>query len=260
MIKTIQFWYVIFITEFTYGAIINIKRYIFDNISGMFSLYLIFLAMFYGLKNFGGPLFSAQRLDALIIGYILWTFALLAYSGVAQALMTEAQVGTLEQLYLSPAGFNKRLFCRLIFSYIYGFILVLIIFFLTMLTTGRWFSLPWFKVFFILSISLLSVVGIGYIMGGLAIVFKRMNSALNIMQFMLIGFVYADGYPLSGFSFLPYSPGANAIAHMVVGKETIPLWWFAYVTINSLVYFFLGMGIYSLFERRAMRLNILSEY
>lgn len=243
-----------------YREYIYLKRYFFDNLSSMISIYIVFLAMFFGLKHFGGSFVDAQNLDMVIIGYFLWTFAAITYSDIAYNLMTESQLGTLEQLYLSPAKFDKRMLCRIIASYISSFIFTLFILYLTMLTTGRWITIPWIKVFMVLTLSLLSMSGIGYIMGGLAIVFKRMASVLGILQFAFILLVSLDAYPINGFSFLPYAAGANTIIHLVIDKATIPVWWYGFIALNSLTYFFMGTAIYKLFEMRAMRLNLLSEY
>lgn len=41
---------------------------------------------------------SGESLEGLVVGFLVWTFAIAAYSDLSWELMREAQQGTLEQL------------------------------------------------------------------------------------------------------------------------------------------------------------------
>jgi ABC-2 type transport system permease protein len=57
-------------------------------------------------------------LDAIIVGFLVWTFALFAYSAFAQEMLSEAQEGTLEQLYMSSVGFTWVCLLRIVSSFL----------------------------------------------------------------------------------------------------------------------------------------------
>jgi ABC-type polysaccharide/polyol phosphate export permease len=72
--------------------------------------------------------------------------------------------------------------------------------------------------------------------------------------------VSLPAYPLNVFSFLPFTAGAYMINRMVVYGENFPLSWYLFIFAISLFYFFLGFGIFKLFEKKARRLNLLGQY
>lgn len=52
----------------------------------------------------GSAEFPGDRLDAIIIGYVLWIVVLFVVFDIASNLQIESQIGTLEQVFLSPFG------------------------------------------------------------------------------------------------------------------------------------------------------------
>lgn len=86
--------------------LIELKRYPLNTLSSLATLYIVFLILFTGARyaqGLGVNLFG-EGLEGLVVGYLVWTFAIIAYSDLSWELMREAQQGTLEQLYMSPRG------------------------------------------------------------------------------------------------------------------------------------------------------------
>ncbi len=239
---------------------IKAKRYGFDTLSRLLMTYFVFIAIFYGLKFMTGPTLNGGKLDELIIGYILWTFAVSAYFENSYDLAEESTIGTLEQLHLAPIGFHTIVLFRMISGYLLSIIYNISVLYLTMLTTGRWLDLPIFNFLLIVTLAIPSIYGIGYIFGGLALVYKKIESSLMLIQFILILFVSLPAWPLQKTSFLPFTAGAHSINRMVVYGESFPVWWYFFILGISLFYFFLGLGIFKLFETKARRLNLLGQY
>ena len=123
---------------------IKLKRYAFNTLSGLVTLYLIFLLIFAGAKyaqGFGINLFG-ESLEGLVVGFLVWTFALSAYSDLSWSIMREAQQGTLEQLYMCPFGFRFVSFAWIVSSFLTTFVFSGTLLFLMMVTTGKYLRLP----------------------------------------------------------------------------------------------------------------------
>ncbi|RLA62537.1 MAG: hypothetical protein DRQ88_13415 [Epsilonproteobacteria bacterium] len=239
---------------------IKAKRYFFDTLSRILITYLVFIAIFYGLQYMTGPSLDGKKLDELLIGYIMWTFAVSAYFENSFDISEESTIGTLEQLYLAPIGFHIIIFFRMISGYLFSIFYNVSVLYLTMLTTGHWIELPIFHFLLIITLAIPSIYGIGYIFGGLALVYKKIENSLNVVQFALILLVALPAWPIQPSSFLPFAAGAHSINRMVVEKIDFPLWWYFFIAANSLVYFLIGMSIFKIFETRAKKFNLLGQY
>ena len=207
-----------------------------------------------------GPNLNGGKLDELIIGYIMWSFAMAAYFENANDIAEESTIGTLEQLHLAPVGFHAVIFFRMIAGYFLSVFYNISVLYLTMLTTGRWLDLPIFKFLLIVTLAIPSIYGIGYVFAGLALVYKKIQNSLILVQFILIAFVSLPAWPIRGTSFLPFTSGAHSINRMVVHGEEFPIWWYFFILGISLFYFFAGMAIFKIFETKARRLNLLGQY
>jgi ABC-2 type transport system permease protein len=240
------------------------KRYGFNLLSSIVSIYIIFLIIFLGYRSVGSgqPSFG-QNIEGLIVGFSLWIFSLSAFSGLSWELMQEARAGTLEQLYLCPYGF--KLFS--IFWAAGGFILNLLfqvpILLSLMITTGRWLHIDLLSILPLLLVSILSVYGIGYMTGGLALVYKRIQAFFQILQFVFIAFIAAPVSKVPLLKLLPLSLGTHLIRKVMVNR--IPIWKLPaqdllILVLVSFFYYLLGLGLYSYFERIARERGLLGQF
>lgn len=82
---------------------IQFTRYSTEAVSGVIVTTAVFYGLFLSARYIAGPsLQFGNRLDAIIIGYVLWALVLFIMTDIAGSLQAEAQTGTLEQLFLSP--------------------------------------------------------------------------------------------------------------------------------------------------------------
>ena len=72
-----------------------------------------------------------------------------------------------------------RSIANLFLNIIFCFLLLVVI----MLTTGYWLNLNLISLVVIILIGIFSIFGISLILGGLAVIFKQINSFLNIIQY-----------------------------------------------------------------------------
>ncbi|MCI2426462.1 ABC transporter permease, partial [Candidatus Acetothermia bacterium] len=129
---------VLFKTMFKWEFII-MRRYLFNMLSALISIYILFLLIFLGVRALGGgaPGFGGT-LDAIVVGFLVWIFALFTYGNFAGGMIREAQEGTLEQLYMSSVGFIWVSLFRSMSSFLITLIFNITLLILMMATTGRW--------------------------------------------------------------------------------------------------------------------------
>lgn len=256
--------YLVLFLEILKKEFIIWKRYLFNSLGSLITIYFVFLLIFMGYSGIarGNPDFGSG-LEGLVVGYLLWVFALMTYSDISYSIRAESQEGTLEQLYMSPFGFTLVAGFRLISSFFLNFIFITVLLVAMVLTTSRSLHLDLLSIMPLLIITLLGIAGIGFLFGGLTLLFKRVESYLQIVQFLLIGLVAAPvgKYPL--FKCLPAALGASLIREVMVDEKSITafLWSdFLFLLCNSLFYLLLGYLVFKWCERRAMFKGLLGHY
>ncbi|MEX1033147.1 MAG: hypothetical protein WDZ30_07280 [Cellvibrionaceae bacterium] len=255
----IGFWWLAFTNEARF-ALTMLRRYLFDTLVGLLAVYILFLVVFLGLKLFLGGELATERLDAVIVGYIMWMFALLAYTGTANSIIDEAKQGTLEQLFMAPAGFYLLLIVRMLVGLITTLLFSTSLLFLAMLSTGRWLEVPYLQCLGIILLGLPAIHGLGFAIAGIALVHKRVAAVSSIMQFFLIALVSLPAYPINSLSLLPFSAAANTVNQLVNQEAMLPPWWYGFILLNSLFYLLVGLVIFKHFEAKAKSLNVLGHY
>ncbi len=238
----------------------EMKRYLFNTGAMVVVMYIIFLGMFWGAKSIAGAGINQSSLDSMVIGYVLWMSAMFSLQGTGSVVLSESQRGTLEQIYLSPYGADIIFFFKAITNTLFNFVILTLMLYLTMLTTGRVLSVNLLYFYLILFVSVLSLNGIGFMLGGVGLIHKKIGAVNGILSFGLIGLMLLPVYPLTAFSFLPFIAGAHTINAHIVHGTSFPLWWYLFVIGNSLLFLFIGLSIFRLFERKAKRLNKMGQY
>ena len=82
---------------------IQTRRYPAEIIGGVVILTAVFYGIFVSTQYMAGPTGAVgERLDTVVVGYVIWTLVLYIVNDIANNLQLEAQTGTLEQVFLSP--------------------------------------------------------------------------------------------------------------------------------------------------------------
>mgnify|MGYP000913284451 CR=1 FL=1 len=200
------------------------KRYIVNSVSSLVSVYMIFILIFAGLQSVSGYVKAGAldgSLEGTIIGFFVWTFTIYAFSNLAWNLISEAQTGTLEQLYLAPCGFKWVGACTIISDFAFSFVPIMLLLIAMMATTGRWLRVDLVSLIPLLLITLLGAYGVGFALGGLALVFKRIQALFQIMQFVFVGLLVIPTR-VPGVKYLPLALGNDLIYRTMV--QGVRLW------------------------------------
>jgi ABC-2 type transport system permease protein len=238
----------------------TMKRYIFNTLASIGIMFLIFMGMFWGIKTIGGSGVTGESLDSMLVGYVLWMSAMLSMSNTGNEILSESQQGTLEQLYLSPLGAHSIFFCRSLVNVLFNFVFVTLILYVSMAATGRWMSVNLLYLYGMVILSTLSLVGISFMLGGVGLIHKRIQAVSAILPIGLVGLMLLPTYPLTPYALLPFIAGAAAIRNSIVSGARYPLWWYLFIAANSLIYLTIGLMIFRMLERKAMKLNKMGQY
>lgn len=243
-------------------------RYKFNTITNLLILYILFMVMFSGIRGFGislgvSPVDMGDNLEGFIVGYFLWTIIMAAYSDIAYSIVNDASKGTLEQLNMSNMSLSRilvvRSFSNLLLDIVFSIILLLII----MQATNHWLEIKILSILIPVFIGIFSILGIGLICGGLALIFKKVQSLLNVIQYFLIGLVavFPESNIMSGL--LPFNYAARGVFSTMMGGCSFMDFRavdYGIMVGNSLLYFILGLIIFNQCVKVAKRRGLLGQY
>jgi len=244
---------------------IQIRRYPIESIAQIIITSTIFYGLFLGAGYIAGSSFKlGDRLDSIIISYILWILVNFVMANIAGKLQYEAQTGTLEQLFLSRYGavkvFLMRGFADLTLEIVK---IIIILFIITLLTGSRLFFPPILILPFITVI--LGAYGFAFIVGALALLLKRVQQLLSLILFPLL-FILAiptetwTGTPKFLAQLIPMTPGSGLLRDLMARGEALNLITLLIALINGTVYFAIGLFLFRVAENVAKRRGILSGY
>ena len=244
---------------------IQFIRYPAEVIAGLIITASVFYGLFLSAKYMAGPSFAfGDRLDAVVVGYVLWTLNLYIINDVAINLQSEAQTGTLEQVFLSPFGAPRVFLARAIASLVLRFALISGVVVILMLLSGSRLAFPITLVLPFISL-VMAGYGFAFMMGACALVFKRVQQVLGIVQFLLLFLLAAPFEESTGlmqyFRFgLPMIPSSGLLRDLMA--RNLGLDWVTYglALLNGLAYLAIGLWIFHWAERMAKKRGSLSGY
>ncbi len=250
-------------------SFIELTRYRFNTVSDILSFYFLFLAMFLGLKSFGNsmyvnPLSIGETLEGFVAGYFLWTVMLMAYSDTAHSVINDANRGTLEQISMSDLGLQSVLIVRSITNLAVNLIVCFLVLFSIMITTNNWLDVKLLQLIILIMIGIFSILGIALIFGGLALIFKKIQSLLSIVQYFMIGLLLPSSSSLKAFAvILPFRPAIDEFYAITIGHQSlfdISFYDLASIVVNSAIYFLLGILVFNFCSKQARKMGLLGQY
>jgi len=241
------------------------RRYPGEAIGGIIGTTMLFYGLFLGTRYVAGPgLQFGDRLDAMIIGYVLWTLVLFIIFDIAANLQIESEIGTLEQVFLSPFGAANVFLARALAGLTLNLTLNLGILLIILVLTGSRLYFPPALLLPLASI-LLGAYDLAFAMGSLALLLKRVQQLLSLVQFALLFLIAAPSEtwqgPLRILGFLlPMTSGAGILRNLMARGQSLEPLPLILALLNGIVYFALGLGIFRTCEREAKRRGILGGY
>lgn len=182
---------------------------------------------------------------------------------IGYSVVTEATRGTLEQLYMSPMGVWKIMLTRIISQLGLQSVIMVLLLFGAMLTSGQWLSLNPMTTIPIIAVTMISMLGVSFMIAGLAIIVKQIQAFLQIFQFVLMGLVFVPLTVAPFLAFAPFVKGVNMVRTVMIEDLTLtelPVSDYGVLVLNSLVYLILGLLVFNRCEKIAMKKGLLGQY
>jgi ABC-2 type transport system permease protein len=241
------------------------RRYPIQSIGTVVAFAFIFYGLFLGARYIAGPTFQlGERLDSIIIGYILWTLTSFILGNVGGDLQIEAQTGTLEQLFLSRYGAIKVFLMRTFANLTFQILQVLGVLFIIMVLTGSRLNFPPQIILPFVTV-VLGAYGFAFAIGSLSLLFKRIQQLLVLVQFPFLFLLATPTETWTGAGqivakLLPMTTGAELLRDLMARGEGLNFTKLGIAFVNGGVYFTVGLLLFRLAERQAKRQGMLSGY
>lgn len=245
-----------------YRELLIFVRYPANAVGGIVVALFFFAVVFYG-----GTLLAGQALDdslaGIIVGYFLWTLSVGAYSSVSNDIGSEVQWGTLERHVTTPFGFAPVALFKGVAKVIRTFLTSAIVLAVMLLLTGTRLALDPLTVVPVATLAVASVLGLGFAAGGITVLYKRIGTWLNLLQFGFVVLVSAPVFDTPWLRVLPLAHGSALLQRAMV--DGVRLWEFGLGDLGLLLAVAVGylVGGYVVFHRatrRARQLGVLGDY
>jgi ABC-2 type transport system permease protein len=248
-------------------------RYPVEAIGGIVITTSIFYGLFLSARYIAGPSLQfgvseaplqEDRLEAIVVGYVLWALVMFIMGEISGGLQYEAQTGTLEQLFLSPFGAPRVFVMRSLASLTLQLTINLSILLIIMMLTGSRLEFPPTLLLPLLTV-LLGAYGLAFTMGSLALLLKRVQQLLAIFQFALLFLMATPTETWTGSLqavrwLLPMTAGAGLLRDLMARGEALDFAQFTLALLNGIGYFTVGLLIFRFAEREAKRRGMLGGY
>lgn len=240
-------------------------RYPLQAASGLILTLILFMTLLAGIRYVAGPMSQfGDRLDTMIVGYVLWNTLVFAMGEIASGLEGEGRIGTLEQLFLSPMSGVRIFLTRALAGQTVVLTMNVVILGILLLVTGTSLHFP-IALFLPLATAVGACYGIGLMLGSLALVYKRVAPIIQMSQFALIALVmvpFETWQPTSAnpFFLLPLVPSAALLRDLMARGEALDLFVFAMAVGNAALFLGIGALLFRVAERTAKRQGLLATY
>ncbi|PSB05350.1 ABC transporter [filamentous cyanobacterium CCP2] len=240
-------------------------RYASEILAGVIGTTVIFYGLFLSTRYIAGTGFQfGDRLDAIIIGYVLWALMLFILGDIAGGLQQEARTGTLEQLFLSPYSASTVFLMRALSSLLINLFINLSILLIIIAFTGSQIAFPP-TLFPPLVAVFMGAYGISFAMGSLALLLKQVQQLLSVFQFALLFLFTAPVETWTGAAktlgwFIPMAPGAGLLRDVMARGEGLNWSSLVIALLNGAVYLSFGLFLFRFAERETKRRGKLGGY
>ena len=243
----------LFLAEFSRSWIL-FRRYPIPNISYAVITFVLFYGLFLGGQYLAGTAaLVGSRLDALVVGYIVWSLSLSALADISLSLQDDMQSGTLEHVYLSPYGPTLIYLVRGVTKLIINVVITLGVALLIMLAMGHW--LQWRPLALPAGLlTLVSAYGFSMFFGGLTLLYKRLGGLFGLIQFMLLYLVLmpieSQPFALQVASILlPITPTVALLRQILSESGQVQGSWVLIAVGNAVLYMVAGLFLFQRADR-----------
>ncbi len=219
-------------------------RYKVESILSFLFLLALFFGVLMGVKvSSGAELGFGNGDESFLIGFMCWIFVTGGLTQVANCIEEESKTGTLESLFMSSYHPVQIFLARSVSALAIGIPALVALFMVLYFSSNARLHLNHQVIVPLISIDL-TANGIGFFLGGIALLLKRIRMILVLAQIAAV----AAMLPHESIQFskilsyiFPIIPGIDALRDIMVNKQTLGLDTQLALLFNGILY--LGIGI-----------------
>ncbi|WP_372479593.1 ABC transporter permease [Halomicrobium sp. HM KBTZ05] len=238
------------------------RRYLVNTVVGFVTLYVFFALIFFGGQFVAEDVIS-RSVESLVVGYLLFTMAVSAYADLTHDLTDEAQWGTLEQLSMSPFGFTAVVTMKTVVNLLGTFVTGVVLLLVMMVTTETWFSIAPLSAVVLGVLTLIPVVGLGFVFGGAALVYKQIEKVFPLIQLSFAGLIALPVQEYALLKLLPLSLGSDLLQRTTTAGLHVwelPAFDLGLLVGQSGVYLAIGLLVFRVGTAKARKRGVLGHY
>ena len=232
------------------SAIAEHKRYYLNTISTLAVMILIFYFMIIGVNRFGSPTSLGNTLQGIAIGYFVCIALLSTLVDLSWTIINEMNIGIIEQSFLSPLGPSIIYLFYQLSNFIFMMPLILLMMVIIFKMAGLSIIVPG-EFFIILILLIFQGYGIGFMLAGITLRFKRTQALLQIIQFGIIAFLIASFKGI--FKFIVPANAYVAAMRMSINNNPIDFNYWIGMIVSTVVYLIIGMLIFSYYSNKVRK-------
>jgi ABC-2 type transport system permease protein len=250
-------------------SLIIMRRYWFATLVGMVLGY----GMLFGLvgalvyNREGLELWASTFLEKAL-GFIIGMFAFGVVGMFSTGLQGLARTGQLEQLYMSPHGLVVNFFAR---SFVSAVTAVLSSGFMLWVAStvlkGQLHAQPGLTIL-LLALTYLNLIGFGFMVGGLVLVFKQTGQVARLFQMMLLGLALfvtenVSDWPLPAriiAHIMPVTDAAICLKYAIIQGQTPPQEFLVFLVLNCIIWTTVGITLFRVMENWSRDKGTLGAY
>jgi len=241
------------------------RRFVINSLAGIVGLAIVFYGLFLTTQYLAGPTTQfGNRLDSVVVGYILWALVSFIIGDIAGGLQQEASTGTLEQIFLSPFPAAQIFLVRALARLTVTLTQMLAILSLIMVLTGRVLSFSPALILPLVTV-ILGAFGIAFAVAAISLIVKEVRQILGLLPF---GLFVALLVPVETWEMparflgwlLPMTPGAGVLRELMARNQGLNWGQFTIAFLNGGLYFAIGWALFQQAERVAKQRGKLSGY
>jgi len=265
-------------------SFIIMRRYWFRTITGMILGYGMLMVLIAGFI-YSRPIVeeSMSRFDDptaatnFVLGFIIGMFAFGVVGMFTQGIQEMAQTGVLEQLCMSPHGLIFNFLARTAVGSVYTILSSGVMVWLVTLTVGGRLYFDAAAVLILLTLTFINLLGFGFMVGGLVLVFKQVGQIAILLRMGLFALaVFAreemlhQGWALAAVTHaLPVTDAAICLKYVLIqdqGRLTgdfMPVYAlpsFFWLIVSCVVWTAVGVVVFEFMERWSRSKGTLGAY
>jgi len=252
------------------------RRYWFRTLTGLVIGYGMLMVLVVGFTYSQTPMDESlsphiEDPTNFVLGFIIGMFAFGVVGMFTQGIQSMASTGVLEQLCMSPHGLITNFLARSVVAAVSTVLSSGLMLWLVTLSMGGTLHFEPFPVFVLLALTFINLLGFGFMMGGLVLVFKQVGQVAIIIRMVLFALaifatqeLVAQGGVFAWFLHaLPITDAAICLKYVFIegqGDAVFALPSFRFLIVNCIAWTFIGMVCFRVMENWSRYKGTLGAY